>query len=355
MGERTIDRWIEDLRDFRDSAERHEKISMFEFARRRAQQFAEQRAADTPHYVDTPTGRNPNMGTWHPINEQPVSSPTGQPFNLVPHSLRLEKSPLEDEYRKKHGNAWEKELGRTLITEWQNTRNPDTLEHIYALYEPLLERTINNYARRRLPEPAVRARTYNTFLSSVEKYDPSSQQEFHNFFTNWGARGGTAVSGGEGTGLNRWADRYSNFAAVNWQRGSKLNKVRLIQSQFELEHGRQATAAELIEKTGWKPREVSKLVKELRGDHISSRNITGEGGLDERAMHTMAWERVRDGLPVDERKIMDDLVEYMDADKAMGQRELASRHGISEQKLSRFKKKLRTQLQTELERQQRFT
>lgn len=342
-----------------------EKRSAFQFLQQRARRLADQRAADTP-FGREPTDRQPNMGTWHPVQDVPTqASGVGQPFALKPASLKLDRTPLatdqtfRDQFTK--DTDMDLQLGHTLIGNWKSDPSHKNLEYLYEHFSPgLLEPSIRTFSKRRLPEPAVRARVYNTFHEALDQFDPSIAEEtgktFHEFFRDQHVRGRKAIAGEEGTGMSRWADRYSRFGSVNWQRGTKLNKYRLMSEHFELEHGQSATAAELAERAGVKIKDMERIIKELRPDHLHSRNEKTDFLVDEAQVHEITWSKIRDSVAPQERAMLDAWSGNLDLPSSQQKKdsELAAQFGLTPQKWSRVKRGWRDRFSLEVQQQQRF-
>lgn len=324
------------------------KESQYGFLGRRVGEMRRQ-----PEQLSPAPPADPNIGTWSPAPAQ--VGVTQFAFQNRDAGLRradysdptlLEgfTGPVRDQ---------ENYIGAQLLRRYKEDPTPERMENLMAHHDQIIGTTISRYARRGLPEPAVRGKVYNAFADAVEKYDFRAEEggkpmQFHNYFM--GNVGQSPVK--------RWADQLKGFAHVPAARAAKHDQVRVVVEQFQLDHGREPTVSELTNLTnGISSAELRRILPELKTTGVSSRNIRADFVVDESELWSRAVRNVRDGFPTGsvERAVLEDFFAPVFGlpDAKMSKGALAKKHGISASKLSKLFKRFRELNNEEMDRLRR--
>lgn len=309
--------------------------------------------AEESAFTQTPTPTSSNLGTWHGVDEDDEEEDEGNPlssFVFRPRTTKFTRSPLSDdpEMRRKFTNQTqrEREIGHRLIADYKASPDDQKLEHIYAHYEDLLDRTVRTYRNRRLPEAAIRGRVYNAFRKAIDRFEPGGKA-FHNVFEQ-------DVASNE---VHKWANSYSNFGKVNWERARHLGRIQLLQNQFKLDVGREPTADEIKKETGLKLKDIRVALKEIRDDNVASKMHENDHAIDMGALYRRGLRRVRDTLSPKERVVFDDLYGYFLGTKSTkfdGKfKDLARQHGVSPSWVTKFRQRVQSRLDQDINMQVR--
>lgn len=349
-------------------------ISFRSFANRQATQ----RMRSTPHssFDDdddddaTDERGDGNIGTWHPISspfededddDDDDAAPTASlTFQLRPVPTSFSVSPLEsmgdlNKRARAAGMRPDLYVADQLVRQYQADPTDEKLEHLFSHYKKtVIDKEIRRHTKRRLPEPAVRGRVYNNFVDSVRKFNPDNEEgkSLHEFIREDGFRAGAAVAGGTGKGVAKWADRYSRIGAINHERMNKHQKYQILQEMNQINLGREADAAEIQQQTGWKLKDLSVIMEEASADHIASRNAQ-DGREDRGLQYRMAIERARERFPRNERKLVDDIIEYQllsddqRKQKGLSLGSIGAKYGYSNSRVTAVHNKLQAEVLSE--------
>lgn len=246
-------------------------------------------------------------------------------------------------------------VNHRLIDRWKRTGSEEDLEKLYGRYSGMLEGVIRSVSRRKVPEPAVRGRVYNTFKTALDTYDPSKGAQFHSWLDL------------QNRGVRNWASQNQNFAKVPKSRASKQEAFRVAFEQFEQEHGREPTAREMKnELPEYKSSEIRMMLQEKDRVLASSMNLQREYAYNESRLMEQAVREVRDSLPQNEQKFFDDYLAQHG--KTLGittstapsfrpgrgfKSELGQRYGLSSVQVSRRIARYRGLLSQEIQRLER--
>lgn len=300
-----------------------------------------------------PTQQPKNIGTWSPVPQQ--ASVTQ--FTFQDRDAGLRRADYSDPTLLEGftGAVRDQEnyIGSQLLRRYKEDPTPERMEHLMAHYDQAIGTTISNFARRGLPEPAVRGKVYNEFAAAVNKYDFREKDgrkpmQFHNYFMSKPGQ----------SRINRWANEYKSFSHVPSARAAKHDLVRVVVEQYKLDHGREPTVAELQNLTnGITASELRRILPELDTTGLSSRNIRADFVVDESELWSRSVRNVRDGFPRGsvERAVMEDYFAPVFGlpDVKMSKGALAKKHGISASKLSKLFKRFRELNAEEMNRIQR--
>jgi hypothetical protein len=296
---------------------------------------------------------SPNIGTWSPASAQAGVTK----FTFQGRDAGLRRADYSDPTLLEGftGRARDQEnyIGAQLLRRYKQNPTPEGMEHLMTHHDQVIGTTISKYAKRGLPEPAVRGKVYNAFSDAVQKYDFRTKDgrppmQFHNYFME------RAVQ----TPIERWANELKRFAHVPADRARKHDLVRVAVEQYQLDHGREPTVAELQNLTnGISASELRRILPELKTTGVSSRNIRADFIVDESELWSRAVRNVRDGFPAGskERAVMEDFFAPVFGlpDVKMSKGEFAKKHGISASKLSKLFRRFRELNAAEMDRIQR--
>lgn len=255
---------------------------------------------------------------------------------LAPRDVKFEAPSLQmrrELLERFEGNIGkvEDETTKVLITDYKQSRDPRKLEQLYGLYQPSLDRMISQAAYGRLPEPAVRAKTYTAFKQAVENYDPDHGKRFYNYFADNQFR----------TAQNSFRP-YSNFRKVVHQRAANLDAVDKITKDLELQHGQAPTSKEigleyqkLYGKT-LREGEIKTMLKELAPEHMRSAELDNSYMSDTTNQMYIASLRAKDAVPGSEKALFEALfLKPLEGGVAPTQKEIAKKFNMSPATLNR--------------------
>jgi hypothetical protein len=239
-------------------------------------------------------------------------------------------------------NATNSELAiqRELISRYKADPSQANMEAVFAVYEPNLEGSIRKAAARRIPEPAVRGKIYNTFVKALDRYDPTVGTEFHTYLYN------NYINRGD---VNHYIQEHSSFGKVAKNRRSKLDMVRTIQEQSELDAGRELNSSELKETTGMSLKHLGYLQKEMRREVLGSSYMQSDFNYSESSLYSLAIQRAIDSLPSHERDLARRIVSDDVVSGKVSNEQVAKERGVKGPAISKFKARFRDMVLKELE------
>lgn len=216
--------------------------------------------------------------------------------------------------------------------------DPAALEAVLARHKPFLDQQVRNLLKYRVPAPAVRAGVYNAFVDTLHDWDPSR------------ANLQTAYKNTKGRNLTRDIRGMGQFGRVSRNLGSKVDQVRQVAEELELDLNRAATAEEITRAAGLPLDTVRSVLSQTRGDLLASRNLTSEDEYDLTSATYRALRRARDFYSDGHARIVNHLFGMDGAEHIPSNRDLARKMGVSEPYLSNLKGKFLADVQRELQR-----
>lgn len=267
-------------------------------------------------------------------------------FQLKPFDLRFQKAEdpeISKIWSANDPNA-ENRVEEILVARYKENPSPEHLENLMAHFEDNLEQRVRRYSNRRLPEPAVRGKVYNTFHDALQKYDPDRGMQFHTYLYQQHFNQGQ---------LPTWASRYSSLGTQAKSRSKYTGVARAIHEQYEMDFGREATAKELNQEAGIPLKQASYLLKEMGGEYTASRNLRSDFGVSENAVYEIALRRALSEMPPGTRKIAEDAISVDVIERRKSLTDVAQDNGVTSQKVSKVKKDLQARVLAHLQTAQR--
>lgn len=272
------------------------------------------------------------------LEEGEAPSPAKLKYNLVPTSSRFTPPQIDTTI-----DRFEAESKKTdeLLAAYKRG-DKEALNSLYGLYQGQIDRLVTNQANRRVPDAAVRAQTYIAFKKAVDSFQPGGKSFYNHFVDN------------HFRGVRNYFRPYSNFGKVTAARASNLDAVTNIQTDLELELGREPTKAEIVDEyrnlysKTLSGSQVSKMLNEIRGEHRGSQELDDSYLVDQSAAMYAATLRARDTFPKQDYKLFNAaFVTPLEGGKAPTQRELSQQFGITTSTLNRKIQNFRTAIQRE--------
>lgn len=303
---------------------------------------------DDDELDDAGTDEVIRRGSFSNSFDQPFTSPLSDSASrVVPrtYSIQPRSTKFEAPTFKKGIFNYENEESKTreLLEDYRSTKSERSLEKLYGLYQRQIDGLITSTSTGRLPEPAVRARTYTAFKDAVDKYDTGSQKKFYNYFVD-----------NHFSSVRNYFRPYSNFRKVVHHRAANLDAVSKIKADLELELGREPSRKEisteyrkLYSKT-LSEGELKTMMKELAPEHLGSAELDNSYMADAGRQMYIAALRARDNVPPAERKVFDALIiDPLEGNASKTQREVAKDYGLSTSRMNRKAQEYRTSIQRE--------
>lgn len=296
-------------------------------------------------YERDPSGEDDDDG--EDFYQSPLSSGYTN-FTFVPQTVQFRPARDEDIERMVSSGASENEIERELVARYKQAPTQENLEAVYAHFTPNLEGYIARYKAQRVPEPAVRGKVYNAFHDALQKFDPerSGGMQFHSYLYS------QYLNQGE---VPKFVNAHKGFGNVARSRLSKLDQVRMIQEQTELDLGREVTSRELAEATGLSLKHIAFIQSELRNEHMSSKDVRRDFNVSENAQMQTAIDRALDSLRGRDRKIAERLMSEDVVSQRVKAGQVAKEFGVTDSTVTKIKKQLKDQVSRERELLRRAT
>jgi hypothetical protein len=229
---------------------------------------------------------------------------------------------------------------KALIQRWRSSGEDADLEAIYSRNKGFLDQQIWSLSKFRIPKPAIQGAVYNTFKTAVGKWDPDGGSNIRSFYKSHYRQN-----------LHRQIKATAQFARAERGRVSKVERIRQLQENFELERGYIPTAEELKQAANpgeLKVQDIKLILKEAKGDLLGSRNLGAEDDIDLERSTMMAIRRVRDYHGSRKQKIINHIWGIDDHKHIASNNVLAKKFGITPSKMSMLKRQFRQDIQEEL-------
>lgn len=275
----------------------------------------------------------PSLGDDEPSGEEdeeedddgipPVKVLNGY-WNFVPKTVSLRDAAEEED------NAV---VGRRYAA----TRDPKDLETLMSRYEPHIEGAVRGLSNLRIPHGAVRGEVYGAFAEAARTWNPDKAD----LSTHFGARLQNS---------RRWLVQYSQFSKGGRDRVSKMEQIRSFRSDFEDEHGREASAQEIANELRLDKKTVALIMKEDARDLLGSRDMGSDRFVDPEIKLRRALERVRDALSTTNQKILDRIYGLNGQEPMKTNREIATDVGVSPTHVSTQRGVISSLLRDEMQR-----
>jgi hypothetical protein len=155
-----------------------------------------------------------------------------------------------------------------LWHQWKsNGEQPEHLQPLLKLYEPVVAQKIRKWKAPQVPESAFRAELQTHLIKALQTYDPSRGAALN---THVEARLPKAM---------RYNNRYQNLAYIPEGQSGHIGKIQRAQNQLTDELGRPPTTDELGDHLGMTPRRIDTILKSVKRDVPMGRSA-GEEAFD---------------------------------------------------------------------------
>jgi DNA-directed RNA polymerase sigma subunit (sigma70/sigma32) len=139
----------------------------------------------------------------------------------------------------------------TLIKNWQDRKDEQSLLRILKTYDRLLHFHASKYKTTPIPYNLILLESKRWLIKAVETYNPNKKASFNTHLTNYLRK------------LFRFAGVNQNIAKIPEQRIRKINIYKTTMAKLEDRLGREPTDAELSDELSWSVKEVQRLRNEL--------------------------------------------------------------------------------------------
>jgi len=144
----------------------------------------------------------------------------------------------------------------TLIKNWQEHRDEESLLRILKTYDKLLQYHANKYKTTPIPYNLILLEAKRWLIKAVETYNPNKKAGFNTHLTNYLRK------------LFRFVGVNQNLAKIPEQRIRKINIYLTTKAKLEDRLGREPSDAELSDELSWSIKEIQRLRNELNRAEI---------------------------------------------------------------------------------------
>jgi DNA-directed RNA polymerase specialized sigma subunit len=148
-----------------------------------------------------------------------------------------------------------------LWQDWKSSGfHPKKMEPLYKSMENLVHNAAKNYKGRvEIPNAAIDWEFKKIFAESARRWDHSKGAQLHSWVTDQMNKR-----------IQRFIKTNQNFARIPEYRLAKVNKFKAVKAELTEKLGFEPDTQTLAEETGFHPKEIKRLTKELRKGLIAS-------------------------------------------------------------------------------------
>lgn len=275
----------------------------------------------------TPTGAF-GKGPESDVDEEDEDTPLVNPgsFQFVQRKLEW-----EDRHQDLDDDA--------LILSYKKSKDPEQLESIFFRNQDHLRYSDRQLQTFRLPTPATAGMVYNSFVHSLNRWDPSGGRNPRNWHK------ADALPNAKTR-----ARTLGQFTKADRNRISKIEQTRQVQRDFEAEYSRFPTVEELAEASAGalKVKDVKKILLEDRGKMLGSKDLEADSNVDVQRATLRAVQRSQEYYSAKHRKMINAMWGLGGEEEIISNNKLAQKFGVTPQYMSTLKRKFLADIQDEL-------